>query len=430
MTTQKMKRKVIFSSFVGNALEFYDFTLCGVFLHVIGQTFFPLQSSPSMSLLMGIFAFSAAFWTRPLGSLLFGYIGDRYGRKKSLTLSIALMGIPTFIIAFLPGYNHIGYAAPLLLVGCRLLQGLSTGGEYNGAAIFALEHVEGYQKGFISGVITSSCVLGAILATLSSYIVSFFPSPYAWRIPFFIGALISLVGFYLRFRIHESEEFLAFTRKYSFSKKFLLKDTLQSHKRAFLFNISLGLFNGALSYSLFGFLIIYLYNYVGVTLSTSLFYNLFGLLSFMIFCPLFGIYGDKKGPYYNLILMGTMVPLTAPLVFWCLQFGTIESVILGQVMLGILVASVAGPSHFMMQHLFPVKGRYTAIAFGFSLGMGFAGGTTQLFMKFLIDYTQSLYVPAFILTVYGIMCLCVGYGPLKTLSKLTEQKEETFPKVA
>lgn len=118
-----LKRSELIPCLIGNALEFYDFTLCGVFIATLGKNFFP-SGNDFAALLGGIFAFSAAFWTRPLGALLFGYIGDKYGRKQALTFSVLLMGVPTLVIVLLPTYAIIGLVAPCVLLVCRLVQGL------------------------------------------------------------------------------------------------------------------------------------------------------------------------------------------------------------------------------------------------------------------------------------------------------------------
>ena len=126
LSSEALKKKILTSSIIGNALEFYDFTLCGVFITILAREFF--QSTNGNNVLWGFFAFSAAFWTRPLGAFVFGYIGDNYGKKVALTWSLALMGIPTFLISILPSYNSIGIIAPVILIICRMLQGLCTGG--------------------------------------------------------------------------------------------------------------------------------------------------------------------------------------------------------------------------------------------------------------------------------------------------------------
>ena len=230
-------RRIVLTSTIGNALEFYDFTICGVFIATLSRVYFP-SSNPTLSLFASFFAFSAAFWTRPFGAYIFGYIGDRFGRKKALSISVSLMGLPTFFIGILPGYEILGVAAPLMLILCRMIQGLCTGGEYNGAAIFALEHAANRQPGFISGFISASCVLGAITATVAGFIV-FLPSmpAWAWRIPFLFGAVVSFVGYYLR---RTSQESPAYTTSQALVKRQPLLTVFRESKKPFLVNIVVG----------------------------------------------------------------------------------------------------------------------------------------------------------------------------------------------
>ncbi len=152
-------KKIILSSVLGNALEFYDFTLYGVFTVVLANHYFPGDNSTA-NLLFSLAAFAVGCLTRPLGAILFGHMGDNLGRKEALSFSILLMGIPTFCIGIAPTYQEVGILASILVFICRLLQGLFTGGEYNGAAIFSIEHLGKKYPGFIGGIITGSCERG------------------------------------------------------------------------------------------------------------------------------------------------------------------------------------------------------------------------------------------------------------------------------
>lgn len=205
--------KMVATSALGNTLEFYDFVICGVFIAKISEVFFP-ASSPTVALFASIFAFSAAFFTRPLGAYVFGLIGDKFGRKVALTYSMILMGFPTITIALLPGYATLGIMSPIILVFCRMIQGLSTGGEYNGSAIFAIEHGNSNQMGLISGIIGGSCMIGAMFASFAGSIMLQPDMPeWAWRIPFAIGALASFVGFIMRKSAKETDAYLQIVAK-------------------------------------------------------------------------------------------------------------------------------------------------------------------------------------------------------------------------
>jgi len=393
-----LRKKILIPCLIGNALEFYDFTLCGVFMVVLGKNFFP-SGDDFAALIGGIFAFSAAFWTRPLGALVFGYIGDKYGRKRALTLSVLLMGIPTLVIGILPTYASIGIVAPCILLGCRLMQGLCTGGEYNGAAVFALEHMKA-KPGIISGLISGSCVVGAVSATLMAYAVTnFLNFEQAWRIPFYLGACIAVVGFVLRKKAMETMEFI----KRKPIKGMPIVEIIKKYPKQYMLVIASGAFNGILSYTLFGFLNLYITQYIGIKFASSLFFNIFGLLAFMICCPIFGRISDKITPYKSMILAAAIAIFSSWIGFVLLQRGTVEEIIIGQIFIGIGVGSFVGPSHIFLQQQFSPEVRYTGVASGFSIGMAITGGTTALTMTYVIKETQFLLAPAMYISVAAVL---------------------------
>jgi len=391
------QRRVIVASALGNALEFYDFTLYGVFATVIAKLFFP-STDPTASLLASWGAFAAGFLMRPFGATVFGFIGDRLGRKNALTVSLLLMGVPTLVIGLLPSYEAIGILAPVILICCRLLQGLCTGGEYNGAAIYALEHQRGGSKGFAGGVITGSCVVGALLATFLGSIVTGSNMPEeAWRLPFLFGSLICFLGFYMRRTLEESPEFNTWQsvptqHRWSFFQVFKIM------KGAMFMTFLIGCLNGVLSYTLFGFMNAYLSHYQGIPIQKAMQLNIPGLLTFMIGSPLLGLLFDRLGskPYYKFAI--TYLITVALPIYFLAQSGSTLLIILAQVMLGVATASIAGPQHAFVQRLFPVPARYLGISVSFCAGMALCGGTTPMVLTYLINKTQNLYLPAFYLS--------------------------------
>ncbi len=396
-----MNKKVILSSFVGNALEFFDFTLCGVFIMTLSCLFFP-TSNPKLSILAGMFAFSAAFYSRPFGALLFGYLGDKYGRRKVLSTTVFLMGIPTFIIGILPSYDQIGIFAPIILIICRLLQGLCAGGEYNGAAIFALEHAQGKNPGLISGIISCSSVVGILTATIFGSLFLYDGAPtWFWRIPFICGAFISIVGYFLRRYTFETTEFSQL-KKGNHSPN---KDTTSYRKyiSPFIVSITVGALNGALCYSLFGFFNIYMAKFVGFHTLKGIWSNLTGIISFALCCVIFGLLSDYFGKR-KLIKSAFLLSFTLALpTFFLLNQPNIISVLFGQVLFGLICGSFVGPTHHFLHSLFPVAMRYKGIAFGFCIGITLTGGTTAMFLTYIIMKTQNLYAPAFLIMTYALL---------------------------
>ncbi|MBL4647342.1 MAG: MFS transporter [Gammaproteobacteria bacterium] len=399
----RRKAKLLFVSVFGNALEFYDFTLYGVFAAVLATHFFP-HSDPTSSLLASWGAFAAGFIMRPFGAIIFGHIGDKMGRKKALTLSIALMGLPTFIIGCLPTYDAIGLYAPVILILCRLLQGICTGGEYNGAAIYALEHMGNNRPGFSSGMIAGSCVIGALAATgIASIVLKEGMPTWAWRLPFFLGAFISAIGFYMRRNMSETPAFK--TTQKMFSKKPPLLEALSAHPKSALLTISLAGMNGALAYTLFGFLSTYLSHYLHLPLSQTMQFTMIGLLSFCVTCPFMGIFMDRVGENRYFLYAASFIIVTVWPIFMAFQNASTTGLVFGQLMLGFLTGSIAGPAHAYIQRLFPVQNRYSGISFNFSLGMSLIGGTTPLILIKLVDTTQNLLVPAFYLGICALLLI-------------------------
>lgn len=419
-----MRKKIVISSFLGNALEFFDFTLCGVFMLVLSKEFFP-SSDPSLAVFAGIFAFSAAFYTRPIGALLFGFLGDKYGRKQILSITVFLMGIPTCIIGLLPSYEHIGIAAPVILIGCRLLQGLCTGGEYNGAAIFALEHVQKDRPGLVSGLIASSCVVGALSATiLGGFFLREGAPTWFWRIPFVFGAVISVIGYFLRRYTDETMEFLNAKKQNSTQEK---NDFSYAHYvKPFLVSVCVGAFNGSLSYTLFGFLNVYLTTFVKFNHLSGIWCNIFGLVAFGLSCIFFGSLSDRCGIRRSVRIAALLAIVLSFPAFFLMMHSTLISVILGQILIGIFVGSFVGVTHLFLQTLFPVNIRYQATAFGFCLGMALTGGTTAMLLVYLIMITENLYVPAMLITAYALIFM----ASLKLLPKSQQCEVETYLKAA
>jgi MHS family proline/betaine transporter-like MFS transporter len=405
LSNQALKKKILTSSIIGNALEFYDFTLCGVFITILAREFF--HSTNESNILWGFFAFSAAFWTRPLGAFVFGYIGDKYGRKVALTWSVSLMGIPTLIISLLPNYQTIGVIAPIILITCRMLQGLCAGGEFNGAAIFALEHLK-TKPGMISGLLISSCTTGSLVAMFMGFLTTQEWMPdWAWRASFTLGSLVSVAGFFIRRHTVESLEFLQARNSI---KVIPLVTVWHEDKNSFFLSVSTGLINGVLSYTLFSFSCIYLTKYLGYTLSQGIFYHLFGVITHMCLCPLFGGFSDQISPVNSLKLAGRLSLFIPTIAFFLFQINSGFSIIMGQVLLGVLVASFGGPGHYFLQILFPTKNRYTGASLGFTIGMAITGGATPLILTCILNTFPSHYYVALYLSIWGGLWLfALGY---------------------
>ena len=209
----KRDRLVIFASTLGTVFEWYDFFIYGTLASVISVQFFP-SANPTAGLLLVLATFGAGFGVRPLGAILFGILGDRLGRKYTFLVTITLMGVATAAVGLLPTYAQIGIAAPILLVICRLLQGLALGGEYGGAAIYVAEHAPRNKRGFYTSFIQAGVIGGFLLSVIVVLTTRYSVAPeswtgWAWRIPFLMSVVLLGISLWVRLKLKESPVFQA-----------------------------------------------------------------------------------------------------------------------------------------------------------------------------------------------------------------------------
>jgi MFS family permease len=209
----KRDRLVIVASTLGTVFEWYDFFIYGTLAPVIAANFFP-STNPTAALLLTLATFGAGFGVRPLGAVLFGILGDRLGRKYTFLVTITLMGIATAAVGLLPTYAQIGLTAPVLLVTCRLLQGLALGGEYGGAAIYVAEHAPRNKRGFYTSFIQAGVIGGLVLSVgvvlaSNALLSETARSSWAWRVPFLLSVLLLAISLWVRLKLRESPVFQA-----------------------------------------------------------------------------------------------------------------------------------------------------------------------------------------------------------------------------
>lgn len=399
-----MKNKIINISIIGNALEYYDFTIFAIFSTQIGQCFFPSHNEAAQTLL-ALTIFAVGFLARPFGGLVFGHIGDRYGRKLAITTSIIAMALPTFLVGVLPGYEKLGILAPLLLLILRLVQGISIGGEGPGTAIFVMEHYHGKRAGFLGGVVTASYFLGSFVATMVGLLISFYEkfSILNWRDAFIFGGLIGFLGIYLRSTATETpifKEVLKNKRNLEVPVMALLKES----KQKMILTLLLGGICGAVAYVVIVYINIFLNKTIKLDAALSFLYSMISMSSCILFLPIFGYLSDKmnheqffKTACYVVIIF--IVPLFMLISNNMLILPSVIS-------LGVLSAWICAPAYAIMLKLFSVEQRYSGIGFSFNLGLALFGGTTPIIATFLtqksgLTYSPALYLMALIIAFIG-----------------------------
>jgi MFS transporter, MHS family, proline/betaine transporter len=387
-------RKVIAAGAVGNVLEWYDFAVYGYFAAAIGRAFFPQEDKVAQVLAaFGIFA--VGFLMRPVGGALIGYIGDRFGRRTALTFSVAAMAIPTFLVGVLPGYQTLGVAAPILLTLLRMIQGLSVGGEYTTSIIFMVEHARPDQRGVV-GAMAGCGAVGGILAgsatgaVLAAAMPSEMLEAWGWRIPFLIGLVVGLAGFALRRGIADE----AVGKKPEHSP---LLDTLHHRGPLLLRLAGLSVFNSVGFYLIFVYIVSWLQLADGVAPARALAINTASMVVLVPLIVAMGWLSDRIGRRPVMLAATGFAFVTAWPLFWLMHSANPAVEMLGQLGFVLAVGTFIGGQPALMVEAVPGQVRCTAIALGFNITAGLAGGLSPLVATWLVHRTDNNYSPAFMI---------------------------------
>ena len=405
------KRKTLLAGAIGNVLEWYDFALYGYFAPVIASLFFP-SAEPSISLVSVFGVFAIGFLARPFGALLFGYWGDTIGWRNALAWSVLLMAIPTCLVGILPTYETIGIAAPLALTLCRFLQGISVGGEFTGSVTFLVEHAASSQRGYVGSWAGFSAQIGALMgsgvgALMASTLTDEALHQWGWRVPFVMGSLVALIGWYLRTKVAESPAFerIRAARKISTSP---LRDVLMKHRAALARVIGLVWLHGVAFYLLYVYLTTYLVTVSPVSLSTVLALNTGCMTLLALLIPVMGKLSDHIGQRPLLIVGSAGLGLASyPLFLW-LTSDRLPLMIAAYMLLTILVACYMGPFFAAVAELFPTAQRYTGLSIGYNVGSALFGGTAPLVATLLIQWSGNIMAPALYLSAAAAISLTVA----------------------
>ena len=412
MTTSSspIARKTVVAGAIGNMLEWYDFALYGYFAPVFASLFFPSEY-PSVSLISAFGVFAIGFLARPLGALLFGYVGDTVGRREALAWSVILMSIPTCGVGFLPTFDAVGVAAPLALTFFRFLQGLSVGGEFTGSATFLVEHAPSSRRGYTGSWAGFSAQIGALLGSAVSTLVMLSVTEealhqWAWRIPFVLGSLIGVVGWYLRRRIAESPAF-EHARQAGDLSATPIHDVFTSQRVALVRLIGLVWLHGVAFYLLYVYLTTYLMMMTSVPRGIVLTINTICMALLAILIPVMGHLSDRIGQKLLLLVGAAGLTTTSYPLFLLLSTSQPAFILTAQLLLTGLVACYMGPFFAATAALFPTAQRYTGLSVGYNIGSALFGGTAPLVATLLIEWTGNSLAPGIYLSFSGLIALTV-----------------------
>jgi len=381
-TTHSSKRiRAIVSGSIGNLVEWYDWYAYAAFSLYFAPVFFPGKDATA-NLLQTAGIFAVGFLMRPIGGWLFGSLADRKGRKWAMTLSVLIMSFGSLMIAVTPSYNQIGIAAPVLLLLARLLQGLSVGGEYGTAATYLSEMAGKGRRGFFSSfqyvtLIGGQLVaLGIQLILQNLFLTSEQMHNWGWRIPFFIGALLSLVAFYLRRNMEETADFEK-SKHASNEQKGSLKALLH-HPKAVATVVGLTLGGTIAFYTYTTYMQKFLVNTVHLSKAESTQLTFASLFIYAMLQPLFGALSDKIGRRPLLIgfgILGTL--LTVPILTMLSHTTDLFTIFLLMMAALLIVSGYTSINAVVKAELFPAKIRALGVGFPYSVTVALFGGTAE-----------------------------------------------------
>ena len=377
----------VFAAILGNALEFYDFTVYAAFAVMIGRAFFP-TSNPALSLLLSVATFGIGFFARPLGGILIGAYSDRYGRKPAMTMTILMMAVGSGMIGLLPTYAQIGILAPILLVLARLIQGFSAGGEMGPATAYLLESAPpGRQCFFGSWQLASqnigSVISGVVGVTLALTLSAEATGSWGWRIPFLLGILIAPVGFYIRRNLDETlDEGDALG-----SMSAVLSDVVGRHWRTILLCILV--VSGA---TITQYFFLYTTTYAiatlgygqGVAMTANLTLGVVGT----IFSVVGGLLADRYGIKTVAIVPRIVVTiLLYPALMLVVSSGSPAVFIAAVALLMVPHAMASAAGIVLIPKIFPAAIRTSGLSIAYALGVTLFGGTAQVVFTWIIGVT-------------------------------------------
>lgn len=424
------RRRVVVSAAIGQFVEWYDFVVYAYAATVIATLFFPADDRVA-SLLATFAVYAVGFVMRPLGGLVFGHLGDRIGRRGVLAVVILLMGGATAGIGLLPTYEQIGLVAPILLVACRLVQGLSAGAEAMGSNALVAEHAPDHRRGMYVGFTYSFANLPAVFAGLLVLGLTNALAPAAydswgWRIPFLLGGVISFVGLYIRSRVTESPAFEA-TRSAGRVPKAPIVVALREHRRAIGYAFAMAALSGLGFYTLTGYFATYLAESVGLSSNDSLLANSIALTVAFITMPLAGLLSDRIGRRKTLVLGAALSAALSIPAYLLASAGTLLTAVAGQSLLAFALGVFFGPVGIVFLELFPTRTRYSGAAISYNSAYVVFGGTAPFLGTWLVSATGSLLAPAIYMAVLAAAVLLVALRLPESYRQSLVRTEDSAP---
>ncbi|MGE6897421.1 MFS transporter [Priestia flexa] len=433
---KKEMKKILSGSAFGNMIEWFDYASYGYLATIIASVFFaPGDTTAALLSTFAIFALS--FIVRPIGGIVWGYYGDRIGRKKILVLTMFMMSISTFCIGLIPSYSSIGILAPILLLACRIVQGFSASGEYAGASLMIAEHAPKNKRGLLVSMVPASTAAGMLLGAVFASTLEFTLTEEAlhswgWRIPFLLSLPLGIIGLFIRLKMEDSPEFNQLLEEKSSSKQLGIIEGIRQNGKKIIIALGVICLNAVGFYIILSYMPTYLTTVLEFDSLQSTLTTIFTLLAYVIMLPIVGALTDKVGRKPVLITACILFIIFTYPIFTLMSLGgafTITSMIL----LGAILACNDGVLATFLSEMFPTEVRYSGFALSFNAGNAIFGGTSPYVATFLIAATGNDFAPAFYLVVAAIIALIALIKTTETSSVSLikmNNREEKFSTVS
>ncbi len=395
--------RAVTAASIGNALEWFDFVVYGFFAVTMAKLFFPSENE-TMSLLVALATFGVTFVMRPVGAIVIGGYADRYGRKAAFILTIILMTGGTGIIAFAPTFSSIGIFAPILIVVARLVQGFSAGGEFGSATAFLAEqHPE--RRGFFASWQFASQGLTTILATgfgvtLATALTVEQMESWGWRIPFIFGLAIGPVAYYIRRHVDETIEFQSMQISAS-----PVRETIAQGKKRLLISLGAVVLCTVGMYTVL-FMPTYAIRELGLPAAGAFSAALLTGVIQVVLIPIVGALSDRLGrmPIASASAVAILLAIY-PMFAWLAAVPTLQTLLIVQAIMGVLLSGYMGGLAALMSELFPPRMRTTGLSISYSFAVAIFGGFAPFINAWLIDVTASKLAPSFYLMFAAVISL-------------------------
>jgi MHS family alpha-ketoglutarate permease-like MFS transporter len=417
--------KAIVGGAIGNLVEWYDWYAYSAFSLYFSAVFFP-KGNQTAQLLQTAGIFALGFVMRPVGGWMFGVIGDRLGRKQAMTISVLLMSAGSLVIAGSPGYASIGIAAPILLLVARLVQGLSVGGEYGVSATYLSEMATRSRRGFYSSFQYVTLVGGQIVALAIQLALQALLSDeqlhaWGWRVPFFIGSVLSVVAFYIRSSMDETKAFEEIKPQKGQGQSSLRK--LLEHPKAVLTVVGLTVGGTLAFYTYTTYMQKFLVNTAGLTKERATLLSLLSLLIFAALQPLFGSLSDRLGRKPMLLAFGICGTLfTVPLFYAMLATNQEWVLFIWMIVALIIVSGYTSINAVVKAELFPAQIRALGVGFPYAITVALFGGSAEYIALWLKDIGHESWFYFYVSGVISISLLVyILMADTRNVNKMTER---------